>query len=417
MRIKKFLYCSFAAFFTLAAVSAQPMPEKQIKADKPGLREMRSADQSLKKGLHITLFMTGDVMTGRGIDQALPFPGDPVIYEPYIKSAKGYIRIAEKANGPIPRPAAFSYVWGDALDELQRRKPDLRLINLETSITASNDFWKDKGINYRMHPQNIPILTRAAINFCSLANNHILDWGYAGLLETLQTLQRANIASSGAGRNLSEAAAPAVMTLAGKGRVLVFSFGLESSGIPSSWAAADKPGVNLLPDLSDNTLLHIAQKVRRIKQKGDIVVASIHWGGNWGYKIYGAQKAFAHRLIDEADVDVIHGHSSHHVKGIEVYKEKLILYGCGDFLNDYEGIGGYEEYRGDLSLMYFVKIDPASGKLSQLQMIPTQIKRFRVIRASMDDTLWLKNILNREGNRLDTRVILDKDHIFSLRWD
>jgi len=417
MRIKKFLYCSFAAFFTLAAVSAQPMPEKQIKADKPGLREMRSADQSLKKGLHITLFMTGDVMTGRGIDQALPFPGDPVIYEPYIKSAKGYIRIAEKANGPIPRPAAFSYVWGDALDELQRRKPDLRLINLETSITASNDFWKDKGINYRMHPQNIPILTRAAINFCSLANNHILDWGYAGLLETLQTLQRANIASSGAGRNLSEAAAPAVMTLAGKGRVLVFSFGLESSGIPSSWAAADKPGVNLLPDLSDNTLLQIAQKVRRIKQKGDIVVASIHWGGNWGYKIYGAQKAFAHRLIDEADVDVIHGHSSHHVKGIEVYKEKLILYGCGDFLNDYEGIGGYEEYRGDLSLMYFVKIDPASGKLSQLQMIPTQIKRFRVIRASMDDTLWLKNILNREGNRLDTRVILDKDHIFSLRWD
>ena len=417
MRIKKFLYCSFAAFLTLAAVSAQPMPEKQITTDKPGLREMRSADQSSKKGLHITLFMTGDVMTGRGIDQALPFPGDPVIYEPYIKSAKGYIRIAEKANGPIPRPAAFSYVWGDALDELQRRKPDLRLINLETSITASNDFWKDKGINYRMHPQNIPILTRAGINFCSLANNHILDWGYAGLLETLQTLQRANIASSGAGRNLSEAAAPAVMTLAGKGRVLVFSFGLESSGIPSSWAAADKPGVNLLPDLSDNTLLQIAQKVRRIKQKGDIVVASIHWGGNWGYKIYGAQKAFAHRLIDEADVDVIHGHSSHHVKGIEVYKEKLILYGCGDFLNDYEGIGGYEEYRGDLSLMYFVKIDPASGKLSQLQMIPTQIKRFRVIRASMDDTLWLKNILNREGNRLDTRVILDKDHIFSLRWD
>ena len=417
MRIKKFLYCSFAAFFTLAAVSAQPMPEKQIKVDKPGLREMRSADQSLKKGLHITLFMTGDVMTGRGIDQALPFPGDPTIYEPYMKSAKGYIRIAEKANGPIPRPAAFSYVWGDALDELQRRKPDLRLINLETSITASNDFWKDKGINYRMHPQNIPILTRAGINFCSLANNHILDWGYAGLLETLQTLQQASIASSGAGRNLSEAAAPAVMTLAGKGRVLVFSFGLESSGIPSSWAAADKPGVNLLPDLSDNTLLHIAQKVRRIKQKGDIVVASIHWGGNWGYKIYGAQKAFAHRLIDEADVDVIHGHSSHHVKGIEVYKEKLILYGCGDFLNDYEGIGGYEEYRGDLSLMYFAKIDPACGKLSQLQMIPTQIKRFRVIRASMDDTLWLKNILNREGNRLDTRVILDKDHIFSLRWD
>jgi poly-gamma-glutamate synthesis protein (capsule biosynthesis protein) len=423
MERKKVAPCILAAFLVLGAVLAQPALEEGITADKNGLGEMQSADKktadrSLKPGSHVTLFMTGDIMTGRGIDQALPFAGDPIIHEPYMKSAKGYLQIAEEVNGPIPRPAAFSYIWGDALDELQRRKPDLRLINLETSITASNDFWKDKGINYRMHPQNIPVLTQAGINFCSLANNHILDWGYAGLLETRQNLQKADIASSGAGRNLSEAAAPAVMALAGKGRVLIFSFGLESSGIPLSWAAAkDKPGVNLLTDLSENTVRHIAQDVRRIKHKGDIVVASIHWGGNWGYKIPGAQKVFAHQLIDQADVDVVHGHSSHHVKGIEVYKERLILYGCGDFINDYEGIGGYEEFRADLSLMYFVTIDPATGKLSQLQMIPTQIKRFRVNRASTDDTLWLKNILNREGARFGTQVMLDRNNVFSMRWD
>ena len=362
--------------------------------------------------------MTGDVMTGRGIDQVLPYPGDPMIYESYLKSARGYVNLAEEANGPIPRPAAFSYVWGDALDELMRRKPDLRLINLETSVTTSNDFWKDKGINYRMHPQNIPVLTRAGINFCSLANNHVLDWGYGGLLETLQTLKRANIQSSGAGRNLSEAAAPAVTALTGKGRVIVFSFGLESGGIPLSWAAAaDKPGVHLLTDLSDDTVRQIAQNVRRIKQQGDIVVASIHWGGNWGYKIPAAQKAFAHRLIDAADIDVIHGHSSHHVKGIEVYKQKLVFYGCGDFINDYEGIGGYEEFRADLSLMYFATLDPATGKLSRLEMIPTQMRRFRVNRASAEDALWLKNILNREGSQFGTRVIPERDNSFSLRWD
>jgi poly-gamma-glutamate capsule biosynthesis protein CapA/YwtB (metallophosphatase superfamily) len=423
MEGKKFLNYLLAPFLILGAVWAQPVPGQEITADERGWGEMQSADKkriarSLQTDSHVTLFMTGDVMTGRGIDQALPFAGDPVIYEPYMKSAAGYLRIAEEANGPIPRPAAFSYVWGDALDELKRRKPDLRLINLETSITASNDFWQGKGINYRMHPQNVPVLTQAGINFCALANNHILDWGYTGLLETRQMLQKAKIASSGAGRNLSEAAAPAVMTLAGKGRVLVFSFGLASSGIPLSWAAAaDKPGVNLLTDLSDNTVRRIAQSVRRIKHKGDIVVASIHWGGNWGYKIPAAQKVFAHRLIDQADVDVVHGHSSHHVKGIEVYKERLILYGCGDFINDYEGIGGYEEFRADLSLMYFVTIDPADGKLGRLQIVPTQIKRFRVNRASTDDTLWLKNILNREGNKFGTRVILDKDHIFNMRWD
>jgi poly-gamma-glutamate synthesis protein (capsule biosynthesis protein) len=209
-----------------------------------------------------------------------------------------------------------------------------------------------------------------------------------------------------------------VTAIPGKGRVMMFSFGLESSGIPLSWAAtADKPGVNLLKDLSDNTVRHISQTVRKIKQKNDIVVASIHWGGNWGYKVPGRQKKFAHRLIDAAGVDIIHGHSSHHVKGIEVYKQKLILYGCGDFINDYEGISGHEEFRADLSLMYFVTVDPSTGKLSQLKMIPTQMRRFRVNRASSEATLWLKDTLNREGVRFGTRVILDKKNVLLMRWD
>jgi poly-gamma-glutamate synthesis protein (capsule biosynthesis protein) len=423
MERKKFLNYLLAAVFSFCAVLALPALEEGIIADDHGLGEMTTADyqvadKSLKTRPHVTLFMTGDVMTGRGIDQVLPYPADPVIYEGYMKSAKGYVQIAEEANGPIPRPTAFSYIWGDALEELERRKPDLKLINLETSITASTDYWKNKGINYRMHPQNIPVLTRAGIDFCALANNHVLDWGYAGLLETLQTLKKANIISSGAGRNLSAAAAPAVTAIPGKGRVMMFSFGLESSGIPLSWAAtADKPGVNLLKDLSDNTVRHISQTVRKIKQKNDIVVASIHWGGNWGYKVPGRQKKFAHRLIDAAGVDIIHGHSSHHVKGIEVYKQKLILYGCGDFINDYEGISGHEEFRADLSLMYFVTVDPSTGKLSQLKMIPTQMRRFRVNRASSEATLWLKDTLNREGVRFGTRVILDKKNVLLMRWD
>ena len=423
MERKKFLNYLLAAVFSFCAVLALPALEEGIIADRHGLGEMTTADyqvadKSLKTRPHVTLFMTGDVMTGRGIDQVLPYPADPVIYEGYMKSAKGYVQIAEEANGPIPRPTAFSYIWGDALEELERRKPDLRLINLETSITASTDYWKNKGINYRMHPQNIPVLTRAGIDFCALANNHVLDWGYAGLLETLQTLKKANIISSGAGRNLSAAAAPAVTAIPGKGRVMMFSFGLESSGIPLSWAAtADKPGVNLLKDLSDNTVRHISQTVRKFKQKNDIVVASIHWGGNWGYKVPGRQKKFAHRLIDAAGVDIIHGHSSHHVKGIEVYKQKLILYGCGDFINDYEGISGHEEFRANLSLMYFVTVDPSTGKLGQLKMIPTQMRRFRVNRASSEATLWLKDTLNREGVRFGTRVILDKKNALLMRWD
>jgi poly-gamma-glutamate synthesis protein (capsule biosynthesis protein) len=154
-----------------------------------------------------------------------------------------------------------------------------------------------------------------------------------------------------------------------------------------------------------------------VKQKGDIVVVSIHWGGNWGYQIPPEQIDFSHKLIDEAGVDLIHGHSSHHVKGMEVYKGKLILYGCGDFLNDYEGIGGYEYYRDDLALMYFTDMDPSTGRLVHLQMTPTQTRRFRVNRASGADVEWLRDLLNREGKKFGNRVARYEDDTFTLKWD
>ena len=124
----------------------------------------------------------------------------------------------------------------------------------------------------------------------------------------------------------------------------------------------------------------------------------------------------AHRLVEETGLDILHGHSSHHVKAIEVYKERLILYGCGDFFNDYEGIGGYEDYRGDLGLMYFADVDPRTGWLLALRMIPTHVRRFRVNRASEVDSKWLEDLLNREGKRFGTRVTRSAENILTLRW-
>ena len=367
---------------------------------------------------NVKIFMCGDVMTGRGIDQVLPNPSDPLIHESYMKSAAGYVKIAEQIYGPTQQPVSFSYIWGDAIEELDKLAPHVKLINLETSITTSNDYWKAKGIHYRMHPKNIASLKAAGIDVCSLANNHGLDWGYSGLLETLASLENVGIKITGAGRNIHEARAPSVIDIGGQGRVIVFSFGLTTSGIPFDWAAEqNRPGVNLLRDLSSKSLRYIQRKVREVKRKGDIVVASIHWGGNWGYDISRKQTRFAHRLVDDVGVDIIHGHSSHHVKAIEVYKDKLILYGCGDFLNDYEGIGGYEEFRSDLALMYFATLDSSTGKLVALQMTPTQIRRFKVNRASGADALWLKDTLNREGAKFGTRVKVIKDNRLTLHWE
>ncbi len=364
----------------------------------------------------ITLFLCGDVMTGRGVDQVLPHPGDPILFEGYMKSARGYVELAEEANGPIPKPVDFSYIWGDALAELDRRNPDVRIINLETAVTRSDDA-EHKAVNYRMNPDNILCITAANINCCALANNHVLDWGYPGLAETLKTLKDAHIKIAGAGRNIQEAQAPAVMTIPEKGRVLVFSFGSETSGIPLSWAAApDRPGVNILPDFSPATVRGIRDSIGKARLARDIVIASIHWGSNWGYEVPRGQQQFAHQLIDEADVDIVHGHSSHHVKGIEVYKGKLILYGCGDFLNDYEGISGHEVYRGDLVLMYFVSTNPSTGKLVSLSMTPMQVKRFRLNHAAENDVLWLRDVLNREGKKFGTSVDLQAGNTLALGW-
>jgi poly-gamma-glutamate capsule biosynthesis protein CapA/YwtB (metallophosphatase superfamily) len=387
------------------------MGHTAARASEADATKLRSHATSL-----LRLFLCGDVMTGRGIDQILPHAGNPVLYERHMTSATGYVELAEEANGPIRKPVEYSYIWGDALAELARRKPQLRIINLETAVTRSDDV-ADKAVNYRMQPDNIPCINAANIDCCTLANNHVLDWGYEGLAETLRVLKAADIEIAGAGMNLQQARAPALLPVPGKGRVLVFSFGSETSGIPQSWAAtADKAGVNLLPDLSSETVRGIRDSIEQTKLTGDVAVLSIHWGGNWGYEVPREQLEFAHRLIDEAGVDIVHGHSSHHVKGMEVYKGKLVLYGCGDFLNDYEGITGYEAYRGDLVLMYFPSLDPSTGNLISLHMTPMQIKRFRLNRALDNDVLWLKNVLNREGKKFGTSVVLSADNTLMLGW-
>ena len=364
----------------------------------------------------VTLFLCGDVMTGRGIDQVLPHPCDPELHEAYVKSALEYVELAEAANGPIPKPVTFPYIWGDALDEFRRVAPDLRIINLETAVTKSED-WQAKGINYRMHPDNMPCLTAADIDCCVLANNHVLDWGQAGLAETIETLGKADIRTAGAGRSAAEAEAPAVMTIPGKARVIVFAFGTVSSGIPEGWTASEeKPGVNVLHHLSDREIGRIATTVGAVKQPGDIVIASIHWGRNWGYHIPSAQRIFAHKLVDEAAVDIVHGHSSHHPKGIEVYKGKPILYGCGDFLNDYEGISGHEQYRSELVLMYFATMDASTRDLVTLEMTPLEVKRFRLKRVSERDAQWARDSVSRESGILGADVKLNPNRTFTLEW-
>jgi poly-gamma-glutamate capsule biosynthesis protein CapA/YwtB (metallophosphatase superfamily) len=358
------------------------------------------------------IFLTGDVMTGRAIDQLLPHPGDPTLRESVVSDARTYIRLAEQTNGPIPAPIDFAWPWGEALAIVDQFAPDIRLINLETSITAGGEFARGKAVHYRMHPDNVGCLTAIRPDACALANNHILDFGYQGLVDTLRTLDGAGIRGVGAGLDAKRAERPAVVELPDGMRVVIASCGMGSSGIPHGWAATGHhPGVAYVPDLSDHSARMIADRLLALKGPGDIAVVSVHWGSNWGYAVDDAQIRFAHRLIDEG-VDVVHGHSSHHPRPIEVYRDKLIMYGCGDTIDDYEGISTYEVFRHELRLLYFASTHDESG--SGLRMVPMRMRRMRLERAPSEDSEWLRKSVGEMSRRFGTCIGTSPDGVLTV---
>ncbi len=376
------------------------------------------ADQSSRSSRNpnvVTVLLGGDVMLGRGVDQILPHPGESELREPHLRDARGYVRLAEHTNGPIPRPVDWQWPWGEVLALLDDAAPDVRLINLETTITAGGEFAEGKTVCYRMHPDNTPALTALRPDVCALANNHILDFGYQGLTDTVAALTAAGIQGVGAGVDLPTARRHAVVSAHGEHRVLVGSVAMKSAGVPESWAARyDRPGVWLVRDPSLRDVAdEVAAEVLAHKCDGDVAIVSVHWGSNWGYAIAQSEIAFAHRLID-AGIDVVHGHSSHHPRPIEIYRGRPILYGCGDVIDDYEGIGGHDPFCGDLRLLYLTDSDPVGGEVISLRMVPLRVRQMRLERASQTDAEWLRKTVEHTSRRFGIRVAARSDDLLEV---
>ena len=198
----------------------------------------------------ITLWLAGDVMTGRGNDQIRPQSADPLLHEDSVHDARVYRHLAERVHGSIAAPVNAHYIWGDALQQVLMRQPDAAIVNLETAVTESATAWPGKQVLYRMHPGNLDALQAAGVKVCTLANNHVLDWGERGLRDTLAHLRAAGLASAGAGLDAASAQAPAVVHLHGNRRLLVFAWAVADSGVPAAWramvAAAGAEGITLL---------------------------------------------------------------------------------------------------------------------------------------------------------------------------
>lgn len=286
----------------------------------------------------IVLAFTGDVMLGRLVNEMTGHMG--------------------------PR-----YVWGDTLPLL--KKADLCLINLECVIAEDGKPWdrSPKVFFFRADPNAIDVLKIAGIDYVSLANNHTLDFVEEAMLEMLGRLDDAGIAHAGAGKNLREAAKPAVIE-AGGIRVGVISF---TDNEPAFAATGTSPGTNYIPiTLADSVMRKVKAAVDGARSTCDIVVFSIHWGPNMRERPTQRFREFAHAVIGMG-ADIFHGHSAHIFQGIEVYREKLIMYDTGDYIDDYY-VGPGE--KNDQQLLFLVTV--LKGKIKKVEMVPVEISMCQV---------------------------------------
>ncbi len=236
---------------------------------------------------------------------------------------------------------------------------DLVVGNLETTITNTDEKY-EKAFNYRIKPKNMHLLKINKNMFLSIANNHILDYKEQGMYDTITNLKRLGIKFSGAGSNLDQARAYASFNIKGK-RIGIVS----CSDHYSYWKSTpNKAGIHYVDYNNYKNLKHY---ISTIKKDFDILILSIHWGANYKRGLLDKYQLFAKDML-ESGVDIIHGHSSHHVKCIRHDGKKIIMYSVGDFIDDY---AINTEYRNDLGMI--VRVIISLDNENKTSIIPTKI--------------------------------------------
>ncbi|MGH8865880.1 MAG: CapA family protein, partial [Burkholderiales bacterium] len=278
-----------------------------------------------------TLALAGDVMLGRLVNELV-------------------------RRKPAAKP------WGDVLPVMAAA--DARIVNLECAITAHATPWTHtkKVFHFRADPAAVKVLRAARIDAVSLANNHVLDFNEAGLLDTLHHLDHAGIAHAGAGHDLDEARRAAFID-ADASRIALIALTDNEAAFAAS---ATHPGTYYLPVSTDaDTLAQIGAGIQAARSAGaDIVVLSNHWGPNMTQHPPRHFREFAHAAI-ELGADLYFGHSAHLFHGVEIYHGKPILYDTGDFIDDY-AVDPW--LRNDWSFLFLVTLE--AGRLVRLELWP-----------------------------------------------
>jgi poly-gamma-glutamate synthesis protein (capsule biosynthesis protein) len=300
--------------------------------------------------------------------------------EPLTLALAGDVMLGRLVNDTL-REHGWGYPWGDLGPVLH--SVDAFLINLECAITNGVVRWHNghyKPFYFRADPGAIETLRLGRVDFASLANNHIQDFGPKGMLDTIEVLDLAGIAHAGAGRDAHAARAPAILTVRGH-RIAIVAF----ADYPQAWAAmSDSPGLNFTScGIDDEAFEPVASAVAEARTAADLVIFSIHWGPNMRDHPSAEFRHFAHRVLD-AGATVFWGHSAHVVQGVEWGERgRVILYDTGDLVDDY----AVDRYlRNDLGALFQLYVH--GDVVNEVRLVPVRIDRMQVNLASDDDRQW-----------------------------
>ncbi len=259
---------------------------------------------------------------------------------------------------PFLKEFGPSYPFTEVMPTLG--KADVVVGNLESSISLRGKAVENKKFTLRAGPLAAAALRQAGVRVVTLANNHSMDFGPLALKDTLAALDENGILSTGAGMNLDDARAPAILKI--KGKTLAFlsyslTFPLEF------FASENRPGT--APGYSD----YVKTDIEKARQLADLVIVSFHWGAELMTAAKEYQVELGHQAIDWG-ADLVLGHHPHVLQELEIYNGRLIAYSLGNF------VFGSESNRTNTSIILLLTFQ--DNTLVRVEAVPLDVNNYRV---------------------------------------
>lgn len=322
-----------------------------------------------RKNQNITLAIMGDVLLDRGIGKMIETHG-------------------------------ADYPWRHVSHILN--KYDLALINLETSVGTRGNAMADKEYTFQSKPETLEGIVSGGIDGVSIANNHILDYGREGFMETLKNLEKMGIPYAGGGRKKQEALKPAIWEINGM-QIGLLAF---SRVIPDmSWYATDQRAG--IASAYDYYLDSVCKTISETRKEVDFLIVSLHWGKE--LQNYPEEKDInaAKRLIDNG-ADLIMGHHPHVLQGIELYKNKPIVYSLGNFV--FNGRGK----ESNQTMIFNLEVNKRG--IVNLSIIPILIKGGQPMVAEGKEKEEIIHILNQRSKAWNTHILSDGSIVGNIEY-